>query len=179
MDERLCLSSESQCQSKNSDGCVSKVNFRIYNESIDKIGFICLVNDFLKEVHLNDHNELLLIQDHLVNHVEAKIAEWQYRQCMIEIAMFENRYVGFMVYESEHDVFGYIRAMYFNKDYKHKNLAWGFIRILAKKGIKKVLALSYEHNVEFKVSSRKKLICTKNGINFWDVNLGRKDELVK
>lgn len=87
--------------------------------------------------------------------------------------MAGDEYAGFMVYESEKDVIAYIRAMYFRPEFRNKNLGFGFQKVIAKRGVKKIIALSYEHNIEFKQTKRKRLICTKDGLNFWDINLDR------
>lgn len=171
MDHGSCIHTEQECNPKTGDNSFSEITFRPYDESIDKVGFICLVNDFLKLVHLYDHNELIELRSTLVNHVEAKICEWAYRGCFVHLAMHNNKYIGFMVYESEKDVFAYLKAVFLEEKYRKSSLLYKFEGILVQKGIKKLLALSYKHNVEFKESDRKKLIAEKDGLLFWDIDL--------
>jgi hypothetical protein len=171
MEQGLCLSSKFECKSEDSHSLISAITFRSYDDSIDKIGFLLLVHDYFKEVHLSSHNQLINLDIGCFNYIESKIAEWSYRNCFVHLAMDGLKYIGFMVYESEKDVFGYMRAMYFDPIYKHKNLAVSFTKVLIKRGIKKVIAMSYSHNLEFKESKRKKLISEKDGLKFWDIDL--------
>jgi hypothetical protein len=122
-------------------------------------------------VHLKDHNELIEVCGKHINHIQAKLDEWAYRQCLVHLAIDNNKYVGFMVYESEKDVFAYLRAIYVLPEYRDSNILYSFDRVLAQKGIKKMIALTYEHNVECRESSRKKIFANKNGLNFWEIEL--------